>query len=40
LALADFRSPRRILPSVQDGWNPKGPIGENGDVLRPMHRSA
>jgi beta-glucuronidase len=28
--LADFRSPRRVLPSVQDGWNRKGLIGENG----------
>ena len=28
--LADFRSPRRPLPNVQDGWNRKGLIGENG----------
>ncbi|PTY00523.1 glycoside hydrolase family 2 TIM barrel-domain containing protein [Opitutus sp. ER46] len=28
--LADFRSPRRLLPHVQDGWNRKGLIGENG----------
>ena len=28
--LADFRSPRRPLPHVQDGWNRKGLIGENG----------
>jgi beta-glucuronidase len=29
--LADFRSPRRLLPDIQDGWNRKGlisPIGE------------
>jgi beta-glucuronidase len=29
--LADFRSPRRPLPGVQDGWNRKGLIGQNGD---------
>jgi len=28
--LTDFRSPRRPLPNVQDGWNRKGLIGENG----------
>lgn len=28
--LADFRSPRRQLPNIQDGWNRKGLIGENG----------
>jgi beta-glucuronidase len=28
--LADFRSPRRPLPHVQDGWNRKGLIGQNG----------
>lgn len=28
--LADFRSPRRLLPGIQDGWNRKGLIGENG----------
>lgn len=28
--LCDFRSPRRVLPQVQDGWNRKGLIGENG----------
>ena len=28
--LADFRSPRRALPHIQDGWNRKGLIGENG----------
>lgn len=28
--LCDFRSPRRPLPHVQDGWNRKGLIGENG----------
>lgn len=28
--LCDFRSPRRALPHIQDGWNRKGLIGENG----------
>ena len=28
--LADFRSPRRNLPRIQDGWNRKGLIGESG----------
>jgi len=28
--LADFRSPKRLLPNVQDGWNRKGVIGETG----------
>ncbi len=28
--LCDFRSPRRHLPVIQDGWNRKGLIGENG----------
>ena len=28
--LCDFRSPRRQLPHVQDGWNRKGLIGQNG----------
>ncbi|MFM2294452.1 MAG: hypothetical protein RLZZ350_865, partial [Verrucomicrobiota bacterium] len=28
--LADFRSPRRLLPGVQDGWNLKGVMGHNG----------
>ena len=28
--LADFRSPRRPLPNVQDGWNRKGLISNNG----------
>jgi beta-glucuronidase len=28
--LCDFRSPRRPLPYVQDGWNRKGLIGSNG----------
>ena len=28
--LVDFRSPKRTLPGIQDGWNRKGVIGENG----------
>jgi beta-glucuronidase len=43
--LADFRSPRRPLPVIQDGWNRKGLIGENGVkkqaffVLQEFYRS-
>jgi beta-glucuronidase len=29
--LADFHSPKRLLPEIQDGWNRKGLIGETGD---------
>ena len=29
--LCDFRSPRRLLPEIQDGWNLKGLIGQNGE---------
>lgn len=28
--LCDFRSPRRPLPGIEDGWNRKGLIGSNG----------
>jgi beta-glucuronidase len=28
--LYDFRSPKRLLPNIQDGWNRKGVIGQNG----------
>ena len=28
--LVDFRSPRRNLPRIQDGWNRKGLIGQHG----------
>ncbi len=28
--LYDFRSPKRVLPGIQDGWNRKGVIGQNG----------
>lgn len=29
--LVDFRSPRRVLPSIQDNWNRKGLISEKGE---------
>ena len=29
--LCDFRSPRRPLANIQDGWNIKGVIGHNGE---------
>ncbi len=29
--LCDFRSPRRVLPGIQDGWNLKGVVGHNGE---------
>jgi beta-glucuronidase len=29
--LCDFRSPRRMLPYIQDGWNRKGLISETGN---------
>jgi beta-glucuronidase len=28
--LKDFRAPRRVLPRLQDGWNRKGLVDENG----------
>ena len=28
--LYDFRSPKRTLPGIQDGWNRKGLISQNG----------
>ena len=28
--LADFKSPKRLLPNIQDGWNRKGLISNNG----------
>ncbi len=28
--LMDFRSPRRVLPDIQDGWNRKGLISDKG----------
>lgn len=29
--LTDFRSPRRVLPEIQDGWNRKGLLSERGE---------
>lgn len=28
--LADFRSPKRVLPDIQEGWNRKGLISNHG----------
>ncbi len=42
--LCDFRSPRRHLANIQDGWNRKGLVGENGTkkkaffVVRDFYR--
>jgi beta-glucuronidase len=30
--LVDFRSPRRMLPGVQDGYNLKGLISDQGEM--------
>jgi beta-glucuronidase len=35
--LCDFRSPRRPLPVIQDGWNRKGLIGENGTKKKAFY---
>ncbi len=35
--LCDFRSPRRGLPNIQDGWNRKGVIGENGTKKKAFY---
>ena len=43
--LVDFRSPRRPLPRIQDGWNRKGLISDKGEkkkaffVLREYYES-
>lgn len=43
--LCDFRTPRRPLPNIQDGWNIKGVIGHNGekkmafDVLKNFYNA-
>jgi len=29
--LMDFRSPHRLLPGVQDGWNRKGVVSDRGE---------
>ncbi len=35
--LADFRSPRRLLPNIQDGWNRKGLISETGNKKKAFY---
>jgi len=35
--LCDFRSPRRPLAHMQDGWNRKGLIGENGTKKKAFY---
>ncbi|MFN4079442.1 MAG: glycoside hydrolase family 2 protein [Saprospiraceae bacterium] len=35
--LADFRSPRRNLPGIQDGWNRKGLISSEGQRKRAWY---
>jgi beta-glucuronidase len=43
--LVDFRSPRRPLPGVQDGWNRKGLVANDGTkkqafwILRDAYRA-
>ncbi len=35
--LVDFRSPRRVLPVIQDGWNRKGLISETGNKKKAFY---
>ena len=35
--LVDFRSPRRVLPKIQDGWNRKGLISEEGKKKKAFY---
>ena len=35
--LADFRSPRRLLPDIQDGWNRKGLVSQTGDKKKAFY---
>ena len=35
--LADFRSPRRVLNDIQDGWNRKGIISETGEKKKAFY---
>ncbi|MBT8186768.1 MAG: beta-glucuronidase [Croceitalea sp.] len=35
--LADFRSPRRQLPGIQDEWNRKGLVGQNGKFKKAFN---
>ena len=33
----DFRSPRRVLPEIQGGWNRKGLISEDGKKKKAFY---
>lgn len=35
--LCDFRSPKRVLTNIQDGWNRKGLIGQNGTKKKAFY---
>ncbi len=35
--LCDFRSPKRMLANIQDGWNRKGLIGQNGTKKKAFY---
>jgi beta-glucuronidase len=35
--LTDFRSPRRLLPGIQDGWNRKGLFSEKGEKKKAFY---
>ncbi|GMN05042.1 glycoside hydrolase family 2 protein [Croceitalea sp. MTPC5] len=35
--LADFRSPRRQLPNIQDGWNRKGLVSQEGKYKQAFY---
>ncbi|GGK55340.1 MULTISPECIES: hypothetical protein [Flavobacteriaceae] len=35
--LVDFRSPRRVLPKIQDGFNRKGSISEDGEKKKVIN---
>jgi beta-glucuronidase len=35
--LMDFRSPRRVLPEIQEGWNRKGLISEDGQKKKAFY---
>jgi len=35
--LVDFRSPLRMLPGIQDGWNRKGLFSERGERKKAFY---
>lgn len=35
--LVDFKSPRRVLPEIQDGWNRKGLISDDGKKKKAFY---